>query len=596
MRDDEHCAPAGAQGLDRVEHPLLALGIEVSARLVEHDQRGVRDEGAGQSEALALTDAQPDAAVPDVRLPALREAGNDLVQAGQRSGRVQKCAIDTRGDVLSERPGQDHRALRDPRDLVPPAFRRDLGKVDRRVARQLDRHRPGIGREQTEDELRRRRLAGPARPGQRHDAPRPQLQRESRRGGHAASRSNHRDAVQPDRRAAQIGRVPHPPRRERRVQHVEGARRGGDPVGRGVEVRADLAQRQVHLGREHEDRESGLQIQVTGDQPQPDADGHQSHRERGDQLEHHAGQERDAQRRHRRDAVRLAELADPRDRSPLPTESAQRREARDEVEHLRAEALHRGETPPRGVLREAPDQDHEDRDEWQGHRDRHRGDPVQAEHHGENGRGDGRREHELGQVADEVRLERVQAASDEGRQGRARATGEPARTESGGMVDHAGAELRDHRTGCPVRPALVQPGHGDAGQHHRGQSDERSPDVTDGRGAGNSRRKHPRQQQTLRDDEPGGQRAEHNAQRDPAPCRARVAQQARIERLHARKGVTRGQGCARTSVRRGPGCRPSRCASGTPSRSTPGTPARRASAPRRPRSSPSACSAWRTRS
>src|SRR5665811_2488702 len=24
MRDDEHCAPAGAQGLDRVEHPLLA--------------------------------------------------------------------------------------------------------------------------------------------------------------------------------------------------------------------------------------------------------------------------------------------------------------------------------------------------------------------------------------------------------------------------------------------------------------------------------------------------------------------------------------------------------------------------------------------
>ena len=45
-----------------------------------------------------------------------------------------------------------------------------------------------------------------------------------------------------------------------RAEHLEDGIRGGDAVGRGVEVETDLAQRLVDLGRDHEDEQGGGQV------------------------------------------------------------------------------------------------------------------------------------------------------------------------------------------------------------------------------------------------------------------------------------------------------------------------------------------------
>ncbi len=51
---DEDDGPAGLQALYGVDHGGLAFDVEVRGRLVQQEERGVAEEGAGQGEALAL--------------------------------------------------------------------------------------------------------------------------------------------------------------------------------------------------------------------------------------------------------------------------------------------------------------------------------------------------------------------------------------------------------------------------------------------------------------------------------------------------------------------------------------------------------------
>ena len=81
--------------------------------------------------------------------------------------------------------------------------------------------------------------------------------------------------------------------RFRRIDQLE---RGADrlpPLLACVEVKPELAQRQVGLGREDEDEQAGPQIEVAGDESEAHPDGDERDRQRGEELEREGRQERD---------------------------------------------------------------------------------------------------------------------------------------------------------------------------------------------------------------------------------------------------------------------------------------------------------------
>src|SRR5688500_3360786 len=60
--------------------------VEVRVRLVEHDELGIAEEGAGQTEALLLAARQGTAVDGDLRLVTLRELRDHLVNVGHLRG------------------------------------------------------------------------------------------------------------------------------------------------------------------------------------------------------------------------------------------------------------------------------------------------------------------------------------------------------------------------------------------------------------------------------------------------------------------------------------------------------------------------------
>ena len=207
------------------------------------------------------------------------------------------------------------------------------------------------------------------------------------------------------------------------------------------------------------------------------------------------------------------------------------------------------------ALREPPDEDHEDRHQRQ-HDDEDRGgDPVEPEHHEQDARRHGRREHQLRQVAHEVRLERVEPAGGERDHGRALAGGQPARTQRHGVRHDLLAQLGDRPGGRAVREALLHRGDQRPDRDDgREPADRRAQDVQRGavRDGGAQR---VREQQRLRDDERRRDHAERRREGDVPAGGSRVPQQARVERPHFGRGGRSGRAACRRSGRCGRGCR-----------------------------------------
>ena len=82
----------------------------------------------------------------------------------------------------------------------------------------------------------------------------------------------------------------------RRPKGVQDAFGGGQPVGAGVEQAGHRPNGGVELRDHQQHREGGPQPQAAGDQAHTKGDGHQRGRERGGQVQDHAGEERQAQR------------------------------------------------------------------------------------------------------------------------------------------------------------------------------------------------------------------------------------------------------------------------------------------------------------
>ena len=122
------------------------------------------------------------------------------------------------------------------------------------------------------------------------------------------------------------------------VEHLEDPLGAGQPVGAGVELRAELAQRRVELGSEDQHGQPGLERERPGGELDADGDRDERRAEHRQQLEHERREEADAQRRHRLAAVALARVVDRLRGGVLAAERAQRLEAGDDVEEARAES------------------------------------------------------------------------------------------------------------------------------------------------------------------------------------------------------------------------------------------------------------------
>ena len=163
VSDDDGGAPAH-QPRHGLLHQRLRFRIQAGCRLVEDQDRRVRQEGAGQRHPLALAARQLDAALAHRRGVALRQPRDEVVRVGEARrpldlpGRGAGPGV---GDVLGQGAVEQHRFLGHDSDLRPQAR-----LARRRHVLSVDRHAPARHVVEPLDQLDEGRLAGARAPHQ----------------------------------------------------------------------------------------------------------------------------------------------------------------------------------------------------------------------------------------------------------------------------------------------------------------------------------------------------------------------------------------------------------------------------------------------
>jgi hypothetical protein len=185
-----------------------------------------------------------------------------------------------------------------------------------------------------------------------------------------------------------------------------------------------------------------------------------------------------------------------------------------------------------------PDQDHEHRDQRQGHSDEHRADRVQEAELDDDGHRHGRGEDELGEELGYVRVEALEPAGEQGR-GRAGAaprTGIGPRRPDGPVRRRRPAQDRRAQVcgdpggaavgGLVLHPREQRPRDDDAEQAHQTAADRGQRAVVDG--ARDQRADQP----GLREHQAGHGDTDGGGDRQVAPGRRGRPQQPRVDRAH----------------------------------------------------------------
>ena len=163
---DHQGGAAAAHLFQRALDLLLGARVERAGRLVEQQDMGVLQDGAGDRHALLLAARELQAALADRRLVALRQ-GHDEVMDARQPGRpldiLARAVGPAVADVVVDRVVEQHRVLRHHADRGPQAVLRHLTDI---LA--IDPHAAGGHVVEAEQDARHRRLAGPARPHDRH--------------------------------------------------------------------------------------------------------------------------------------------------------------------------------------------------------------------------------------------------------------------------------------------------------------------------------------------------------------------------------------------------------------------------------------------
>ena len=313
-----------------------------------------------------------------------------------------------------------------------------------------------------------------------------------------------------------------------------------------MELGPELAQRRVQLGRQHEHRQRGLQSHVAVDQPDADDHRHERDTERRRELQHRAGQEGDPERPHGGAAVALSDGGEGGGLGPAAVVRAQRRQAAHDVEEVGREQAQRLPALAGALLGAASDQPHEDRHQRQRqehHAGRQRIDPRHPGQHGD--RHDGR-QHELRQVAGEVRLEAVDALDARGRD-----LGRLGAVEGRRCVAQAPLGELDPEPG-QRRRSSAPAGHLEAPPQHPAQRERHGEEHDVGRdigrrGAVEGARDHRCEQRRLDQDQQRRAEPERDVGREQPAHRPRPPDEAPVERAH-QPAVGAGSSGASVSV------------------------------------------------
>ncbi len=151
----------GSLAADAPHGPLdLILGgaVDGAGAVVQNKDAGVGEEGAGDGDALPLSAREGDAALADVGLVALVEAGDEVVGlcflGGPLNLLLRRLGA-AEGDVLRQRPREEEDVLLDGGDLRTQRLQVPIADVDA-----VHQHVPSVDVEDAVDQARQRRLAG----------------------------------------------------------------------------------------------------------------------------------------------------------------------------------------------------------------------------------------------------------------------------------------------------------------------------------------------------------------------------------------------------------------------------------------------------
>src|SRR5664280_1375526 len=185
-----------------------------------------------------------------------------------------------------------------------------------------------------------------------------------------------------------------------------------------------------------------------------------------------------------------------------------------------------------------PDQRHEHRDQRQDDRDGYRGQPVGGHDPGQYRHRHQQRQHQLREVTGEVAVQRVDAPGRQRRQLAAALAGQPRRRARAGVAEQAGAKLGLDQGRGQVRRHLARPGDPGPTKQHRRQQRHRTGDLRQRGPVEKDPRQDVGQQRRLAEDENGTGQAQPDSQGEVDPGGRRMAQQPRVERLHARHATS----------------------------------------------------------
>ena len=125
---------------DAIGERLVAFGVEVGARLVEHDEARTAEHGARERDPLAIAAGEDRAALADLGVVAVGEAENHVVHAG-KPRRLHDLGVVVHlepADIGGDRIGEELDVLRQVAENAAKRFarpQRDVGAVEADGAR-----------------------------------------------------------------------------------------------------------------------------------------------------------------------------------------------------------------------------------------------------------------------------------------------------------------------------------------------------------------------------------------------------------------------------------------------------------------------------
>src|SRR4051794_27208694 len=119
---DDDGGAAVEEALEAALDRFLGADVDVGGGLVEDEDAGLGEEGAGEGDELALAGRELDAALADFGVQALGEAGDELggADSGDRClDLLFGCARSAEGDVFADAAAEEEALLGNDPELAP---------------------------------------------------------------------------------------------------------------------------------------------------------------------------------------------------------------------------------------------------------------------------------------------------------------------------------------------------------------------------------------------------------------------------------------------------------------------------------------------